>query len=289
MVNNRVNAAWDTARHTSRSWYGMPDDSTESPIGYASRMLNDGWPEGVARLQEAIKTIAGIAPPESMRRRLAWCDNGDSIDMNRVYTGQLDKAWRRAKRQTSRAPAPVTIWVSFSIPFTASPDALFWRGAAVAALADLLQSAGYSVGIQAFNNGTGCVYGSSSPYFDFVTTVKPQGAPMDISTLAAAVALPSMVRGAEYGMEIVAMSEDGYKVDDGICHPSASPYNGMQPGDVSIPADTTTPERAAAWVAAQVEAIQNRNQQPQDLAASLCRVTVGTVGRFDPVTKRTEQ
>lgn len=87
---------------------------------------------------------------------------------------------------------------------------------------------------------------------------------MDISTLAAAAALPAMVRGVGYTAACLAMSEDGYAVSSGLSSGHCDTIPGQESGDLAVPFDCFTPQAAAAWVEEQVAAIQSRNQQPQE-------------------------
>ena len=233
-------------------WFGLQAGSLIAPHKYAQDMLAQGWHEGVERMQAAIDTLTP-PPSTNARRRSFWSDAGDSIDMQRVYAGNLDAAWRKCTRQSARAPRPVTIWLPMALPCLAETDEIFWRGSAVAMLADTLHQAGYSVAVVGYLCGYLMTTGDD-PRLDITLTIKPHLSPMDMGTLAAATALPAMVRGIYFSAMNLAGSMDGHKIDKGLAYGNAgSEYADMQPGDIGGARTVSTQADAQRWIADSME------------------------------------
>lgn len=181
------------ADYGSRDWFG-PDLTGKS--GAAARALYaSGWMQGAAKIA-ALKP-AEVAQPMSIRRRVKRSDQGDTLDIHAVYAGNLDRAWFRAKRAARAGRKNVTIIAPINIACSYSTDQVFWRGAAVAKLADLLADAGYNVGIvgamistDVDNNGT----------IDMVHTIdlKRTDQPLDVPNLAAALAHTGFFRSVGF-------------------------------------------------------------------------------------------
>jgi hypothetical protein len=133
--------------HVSRKIHKMPDYwGTVSSNEQLAKLLAEGWDEGTKRIVELSDELRALIPtPMGPRRRLRWQDQGDEVCMHRVYSGQLDRAWRSAPRQ--RAHAPRVISIDADVGHNANVDAqdLFWAGAAAVALTDALEDAGYRV------------------------------------------------------------------------------------------------------------------------------------------------
>lgn len=112
-------------------------------------LLTQGWPVG-AEKATALKQeiLAEIPPPKSHRRRQRWADEGDDLDIHRVISGQLDTAWRSMRRRDDQAPRVVTIAAQVGGNAMVRPDQMFWQGAALLALTDLLEDAGYRVAVR---------------------------------------------------------------------------------------------------------------------------------------------
>lgn len=236
-------------------WYGMTEGAKVSPNQYAADMLTNGWKEGVERMQAAIQAITP-PPSTNARRRSIWSDAGDSLDMQRVYSGQLDSAWRTCTRQSARAPRPVTIWLPMALPSISNQAVIFWRGAAVSVLADALQHAGYSVAVMGYMNGQLSTpqKGDNRPDVDFSLTIKPHRSPMDLGTLAAATALPAMVRAVYYSALIIAGSVDGHQIKDGLIFKMTDcEYADMQPNDIGGARTVSTQADAQRWIAESME------------------------------------
>lgn len=121
----------------------------ESTLDVVSRTMQSGSQLLIDRVM-ALDVDAQLPKPVDNRRRMAWADQGDELDMQRVYNGQLETAWRRPMRKAMRAPMPVAINMSANAPSSQGGAAYYWRTVAVMRLADLLTSAGYSVSINTF-------------------------------------------------------------------------------------------------------------------------------------------
>src|SRR3954463_3078513 len=110
------------------------------------KIMSEGWEDGRKRLNELRDTIGNVdLVPVDRRRRPTRGDRGDVLDIHAVYNGRLDIAWRTAKRQTSVAPTRIDLCANMICSGGEHSEVLFWRGAAAAALADILEQAGYMV------------------------------------------------------------------------------------------------------------------------------------------------
>ncbi len=113
------------------------------------------WTDGIEIVEQMLKDIADekLPKPYSRRRRLRWNDeDGLELDIDRLRSGQ--PYWRRAQREASPGPTTVTILTDISTPSSRPSASILWRGAAAIALTRMLELAGYSVELRAFNHCT---------------------------------------------------------------------------------------------------------------------------------------
>lgn len=116
-------------------------------------LIREGWPQGGQVAAVVSDHIRESAPqPKDLRRKLGWSDHGDELDMTRVYRGDLDRAWKRARRQYGVTQQ------SFRIAFHWCDYASDWRsmiynGITAIALADLLERYGYRCEIIGIHTG----------------------------------------------------------------------------------------------------------------------------------------
>lgn len=246
-------------RH-EQSWTGC--DSAEQ---FAER-VRQGWVDGADRLMKLpIKEVA----PVSIKRRRHQGEQGDDLDIHKVYRGELDTAWTYHKRDVKRGVGrQVTVVCNLAANCGTSADKLFWRGASALRLAETLESAGYSVRIVAAMSATG-IDTNGNVNNAYLFEVKSLEQPIDVCNLASIVCLPAYFRIIGFGTKVWACNTNGLTASGGLGHsnddgiPRAmeewypSEYYLMQPGSVLS-------ERAASdWIAESVDAIQN----PQQLAA----------------------
>lgn len=172
-------------------WYGA-DCRTGDNV---QSLIRNGWPDGRRRAMEALAGIDSSAlVPVSRKRRLRSLDHGDDIVIDRVWSGDLDRAWTTATRQHLRSPQQLTILANMLASGYEDSDVLFWRGAAGIAVADKLETAGYTVRLLVGFGGTHERGGRVSCRI----TVKDYDAPLDIST-ASTVILPGFFRAIGHG------------------------------------------------------------------------------------------
>jgi hypothetical protein len=172
----------------AREWEGGNDDwrfgEARNKQTFISR-VRDGWPEGAARLSEIAATHLGR--PVSVRRVRKWADNGDTVEMSRVWAGRVDVAWQRCERQSRTAPRVVRLVPFIGGAAKQNESQFFYRGAAMARLSDALSEAGYNVEIVAACVGHGLGEKREDEHYAHALTLKPATAPLDLSNLAAVI------------------------------------------------------------------------------------------------------
>lgn len=150
----------------------------------AAQRVTHGWADAARRVQTLMDGI-DINAPMSVRRKRSRSDQGDELDIHRVYRGQLDTAWTSRQRRPVRSPLTIRIVVQTNLLANMTPDEMFWRGAACAKLADLLVEAGYNVEIiGAVATDT---MGSRSGEYFVTFPLKDSQEPLDIERLCGVV------------------------------------------------------------------------------------------------------
>ncbi|MDP6370775.1 MAG: hypothetical protein QF615_14290 [Planctomycetota bacterium] len=132
--------------HSPNKWHGSDD-----PKVLADRIAGK-WPEGRNNLRKLEQDLTGAATTlgvSDCRRKIAWADQGDEIDIHRVYSGDLDTAWQTTRRNGTGLAPIVSIVAGWGGHCGRSHDELFWSGAAALVSAHILEGAGYSVEILA--------------------------------------------------------------------------------------------------------------------------------------------
>jgi hypothetical protein len=116
----------------------------------AVTLMTEGWSEGAARIHELSAEVKPTGA-KSIQRKIAWRDDGDEICNDRLRSGNLDTCWRGSRRQTNIGPTLVTVNVNWGGLRNVTAKQMFWQGAAVCALVDALEEAGYRVRVIANN------------------------------------------------------------------------------------------------------------------------------------------
>ena len=166
-------------------WYGLPDDAD---FDLVRAVVFAGWPDGLRKMEAALGQIEVSIPPLSVRRSRLRGDHGDDLDIHRVYSGDLAHAFTSMKRPPGTKRKPLSIVVDSIAYGGRDADSMFWQGAAALKLGELLSNAGYSVELHsAFKAEADCE-------IDVRVLTKASGAPLDLCSAAATLALPAFFR-----------------------------------------------------------------------------------------------
>lgn len=193
-AGTKDNAAWladyppRVADRYSREWFGPFKRDY-----HAATAALQGWEAGKAEVQRLASALE-VPPPVSTVRRIRRADQGDDLVMEDVYAGRLDTAWRVARRD-HRATRSREIWLGNMMGVNGRTNGmhLYWRGAAILALADLLTMAGYSVGILSYVEQVGHdEHRRKTSRIEVV--IKDPLAPLDLGALTGALVNPGFYR-----------------------------------------------------------------------------------------------
>ncbi len=175
--------------HNLYSWFG-----TTGGITGVDEAVNHGWSEGEARARAIMSQINhDIAPAHSIKRHKRRGDYGDTIDIQKVYHGELDTAWDRMERAPIVGSSVKTIWTSITGAARRSSDDLFYKGVAAAILTDILENAGYGVEIIIYLHTQGTFHRSRETFYTDVVCKSPDE-PFDFSRLITCTALAGFFR-----------------------------------------------------------------------------------------------
>lgn len=209
-------------RHADASVFGGRRDGSDhwrGGIGTTKAfrdLVNGGWREGAARMREAIGQLS-VPAVRSIKRRQVWREDGDEVDMGRVYAGELETAWRGTVRREVSSIFHVRITINTSAAARREADTLFWRGACACLLVDALEKAGYRAEVIAYHQGRD-VYGMGNPDHLISAPLKSSEEPLDIDRMAACTAHAAMLRCAVFGEMLsapyAARQNLGYPIHD---------------------------------------------------------------------------
>jgi hypothetical protein len=140
-----------------------------------------GWERGVSRLSDIVTEVMDTVPlPQSIRDQVHWGDQGDEIDIHRVYAGQFDRAWSSERGGITSGVRIVKLVVPFGCGSSYSMEEMQWMGASAVVLCDVLERAGFRVEVQGLRgneHSTGLFHGC-------LVTLKEAGEYVNLSSLA---------------------------------------------------------------------------------------------------------
>jgi hypothetical protein len=183
--NNKTSAEEHWKRKSDKDWLGVRS------VSELRSVLTKGYPEGVAKLEKI--TVGDLPAPQDIRRRRVRSDQGDELDMQAVYRGDLSRAWSRTKRQSRTSVRSVSIVIDLAGNANVTSDELFWRGAAGLRLASELTEAGYSVAIYGAAGAEEITTQGSNNVCQFVE-IKAEDSPLDMDRLASLTCLSGFFR-----------------------------------------------------------------------------------------------
>lgn len=163
------------------AWIGMKMESWED----MPNLIKQPWKVGQQRMAAMLEEIKESIPtPVSVRRRGRWSEEDGEVCPDRALAGEAD-FYRRVVRQNMAGPRNVALLCQVGGLADKTEEQMFWRGAAAAALADLLEEAGYSCEVWTWNVATG-TYTSGCKDSFYCCKVKSCGEPLDTMSMIAA-------------------------------------------------------------------------------------------------------
>lgn len=205
-------------RDAGAQWWGMNADA----ITVMNR-VRDGSPmflEGLRPKMDKLDTEIVVEPHEVRvrRRKRHQGDYGDILHMDRVYQGNLEKAWERPMKDSKLTPSEryASIFIDCSVSWITSFDETLWRSAAALKLCDILQQGGRNVEIYSGITLVSPFYRGPS-YFRSGIRCKEYTQPLQPERLATMV---STAFFRTFGFLSVLASR--YPVDDGLGTPLQS-------------------------------------------------------------------
>jgi len=134
---------------------------------------------------ELLKTID--LPPITKRKRVMYQEQGSELDPEMVSRRQPNP-WEDIRRVQHRQARVLNVGVNLAVAWNAPPSATFWRGAAVAAICDILTDRHCSVGVTAFAAvERAAKYDRNSDHL-ITCTVKRPDMPVDIGAISMCLA-----------------------------------------------------------------------------------------------------
>jgi hypothetical protein len=210
----------DWLTNTDHGWMGTRDDKRgeETASDTTKRLVRDGWARGL-KLMEKVAGKVTAPTPKAVRRVQRWGRQGDDIDMQRVWHGDIDTAWRETQRDMRSGPRRVRVLVDSIASGYVDADEMRWRGVAALKLTDMLTEAGYSVQVESVM----CTPCDGHTY-KVRTIVKDYTQPTDLLTLAATTALPAFFRSLVHTWGVVVANRKRHGVSFSVQKAIASDF-----------------------------------------------------------------
>ena|SRR3990167_210707 len=195
-------------------WYS---DKPATPHEMVDRIKN-----GDTYNLEKIRNLAGkinIENIKSLKRKRKKSDQGDDLNIESVYSGNLDRAWSSVGKSQGVAinGKEVTICVNVGGNCNRDASTLIHRGVLGLAMADAYATAGYAVSVYAYFAGENVTVTGH----DLSVTLKltEEGMPFDAEKLSSVLCSPGFFRTL-FLATILAVPE---KVTDGMGHVTYAP------------------------------------------------------------------
>lgn len=164
--------------------FGIAGHGRVSSWEQLATAVNSVWTEGLDRVREMAAELSRCSLPEptTVRRTRRWSENDGELDVDRVLGGE--PAFFRESYRTRRVGCTtITVLCQVGASSGTTNDQLLWRGTATVATVDLLEAAGYSCDVWAWNLADRALLSKNHRVFT-ATRLKEAGEPVDIDRLA---------------------------------------------------------------------------------------------------------
>lgn len=194
------------------------------------KLVTQGWSEGVVKLKESLGDLKQSYAVKSVRRTPVWKEDGDEIEISRVYEGDLDHAWRGAVRRIGNGgQTHVKIWVAGAANSGKNPEQFFWRGACASVLADTLEDAGYRTNIIIYTQSRDVFEAKGGSHFASIP-LKRYDEPLDLERIAAVASHVAFFRTAIFAARLSCSA----RVEGGMGSTIYGPPSCAEPDDLVV-------------------------------------------------------
>ena len=158
-------------------------------------LASEGWVGGVERIADLVSELRSAVPEtEDITPRYIWTDQGDEYDIHRTWSGEFEKMFYGRDETVAPGPRIVNLVAPVGGNSGKKDEELFWLGATTLVLADLLERAGYRVGIKGYNAAK--AYGGTLDCA--VNLLKSPDQHVQLATIASAMCLPVYFRAVAF-------------------------------------------------------------------------------------------
>lgn len=175
---------------SGESWFGC------GSMAEFERNLMYGWPELRTQLEAMLSDVELDVPrfpsqTEVRKRKRRRTDHGDTLDITRVWSGDLDHAWEKPQRITRVMPNTKRITLCFELGAHCGirNSQAMWRAALCMLLVKSLSQAGRTFEIWCQSTTGNCYIGSGPSTFRTGWCVKSAGEPVVMDKLCAMVSV----------------------------------------------------------------------------------------------------
>lgn len=183
------------------TWTGTPSMSA------AIDLARNGWQKGA---DDAARVLETLDVEHALERRRSYAVAGGAVSVGRMLAGNPAHMIKRPKLPGRRV---ITLFTDYAASYRIKPENLLVRAACVAAIADILESSGYSCEIVAVSSGR---RPTDKPAMQFAVTVKQAGEKLNVSDAAFALGHPSFLRRFQFACVCQADELERYWSNQGM-------------------------------------------------------------------------
>lgn len=179
-----------------------------STIEAIEATVRQGWADGVAKVQDLANELRNAIPEaEDITPKFQWMDEGDELDMHRVWDGELERSWYGRDQGIGPAPRVIRLLTPMGGSAGMSQEKMFWVGAGALVLTDALERAGYRCELTSYNSCNH--YGGSKHHHIAEVTLKRSDDYVPLASLAAGLCLTAWYRAIGFRWEAFGPVETG--------------------------------------------------------------------------------
>lgn len=169
---------------------GERDWSGTDSLAEAFKLARFGWPEGREKMQPMKRRVEELVRQRvNSRQEVLWDVAGSVVDVGRFCGGEPENMMYFEPMPTDGKGRIVKLSVNVTASAGIKAENIFWRGAAIIALVDLLESNGFSVEIEACDGRRG-----GGMKLEYRVPVKVPGYALDEDRLTFVLASPAFLR-----------------------------------------------------------------------------------------------